>query len=229
MANLLLWGHSLADYRQMFGLSDEDLDKKIIDCGAGPASFNADMHELGKRVISVDELYQLPFDMLETSIEKQFQAMHDEMAEHLDKFNWHDQYPDLEALTQARKQGMQRFFDDFEEGLTNGRYVGEEAQKLSFANFSFDLALCLHYLFTIHAARGVDYHIQSITEMARIAQEVRIFPLLDGHGEISELLNPILMHLQQNNYAVEVRQVNFDLHKNGNAMLVVRTKECTLD
>ena len=228
MANLLLWGHTLVDYKQMFDLGAQDLDKKIVDCGAGPASFNSDMHQLGKHVISCDELYQLSIDMLKKSIEKQFQAMHDEIANHLDKFNW-DEYPNLAALTDERRKGMQRFFNDFERGLKVGRYTAEEASKLSFADASFDLALCLHYLFTIHAARGVDYHVDSIKEMARIAKEFRIFPLLDGDGEITPLLNPVLLTLQNDNYAVEIRQVPFHLHKKGNAMLVVKSKECSLD
>ena len=37
------WGRSFADYRDMFDLSDRDLGLKILDCGGGPASFNAEM------------------------------------------------------------------------------------------------------------------------------------------------------------------------------------------
>ena len=52
------WGRSLAEYRAMFTLSEEDLQKRILGCGDGPASFNAEMTASGKpTVTSVDPLY----------------------------------------------------------------------------------------------------------------------------------------------------------------------------
>lgn len=228
MLNLLLWGHTLADYQQMFDLTDADLDKKIIDCGAGPASFNAEMHQLGKHVVSVDELYNLPYDMLQQSINKQFKQMQAGIAEHVDKFNW-DRYKNLAELTAARQRGLDAFFTDFELGRQKGRYYPEELNKLSFADASFDIALSAHYLFTIKAELGMDYHLSAIREMARVAKEVRIFPLLDGDGEITPLLGPILLALQEENYGVKIKEVPFTLHKNGNAMLHVWAQKCHLD
>ena len=51
------FGRSLDEYKNMFALSESDLDKKIIGMGDGPASFNAEMFALGKSVVSVDPLY----------------------------------------------------------------------------------------------------------------------------------------------------------------------------
>ncbi len=42
------FGRSFHEYRLMFGLTEEDLDKRIIGVGDGPASFNAGMNALGK-------------------------------------------------------------------------------------------------------------------------------------------------------------------------------------
>ena len=41
---LVLWGHSLVDYREMFVL-DEQLTKRLLDCYPGPASFNAELNK----------------------------------------------------------------------------------------------------------------------------------------------------------------------------------------
>ena len=38
-------------------LSESELDKKLIGVADGPASFNAEMKEMGKHVVSVDPLY----------------------------------------------------------------------------------------------------------------------------------------------------------------------------
>jgi hypothetical protein len=51
------FGQSLDEYRLMFSLSEEDVAKAIIGIADGPASFNAGMHALGKRVVSVEPLY----------------------------------------------------------------------------------------------------------------------------------------------------------------------------
>ena len=53
------WGRSFDEYRRMFGLSDDDLDLRIIGCGDGPASFNAEATRRGARVVSCDPIYRL--------------------------------------------------------------------------------------------------------------------------------------------------------------------------
>ncbi|MBN1646414.1 MAG: hypothetical protein JW874_00155 [Spirochaetales bacterium] len=45
------WGRNYREYCDMFDLSPEDLDKKIIGCGDGPASFNYEMKQNGRRLI----------------------------------------------------------------------------------------------------------------------------------------------------------------------------------
>ncbi|QLH43352.1 MAG: hypothetical protein HWD59_11985 [Coxiellaceae bacterium] len=55
-SDVLLWGHSLAEYRSMFNLTEQDLDKSIIDCASGFASFNAEMHQQGKKYCRVIRL-----------------------------------------------------------------------------------------------------------------------------------------------------------------------------
>ena len=53
------WGRSLKEYDKMFQLSGEEiLSKKILDCGGGPSSFNAEMTKKGGRVVSCDPLYR---------------------------------------------------------------------------------------------------------------------------------------------------------------------------
>ncbi len=46
------WGRSLLEYKLMFNLSEVDLNSKILGCGDGPASFNAEMTALKYDVVS---------------------------------------------------------------------------------------------------------------------------------------------------------------------------------
>jgi hypothetical protein len=55
--NIYPWGRSFDEYRKMFTLTDEDLNLKILGCADGPASFNAEMRQRGKEVVSCDPLY----------------------------------------------------------------------------------------------------------------------------------------------------------------------------
>lgn len=47
LANVVPWGQSFAEYQAMFGLSADDLTKRILGCGDGPASFNAEATQQG--------------------------------------------------------------------------------------------------------------------------------------------------------------------------------------
>lgn len=58
LANIVPWGRSFEEYRAMFELSEQDLNKRILGCGDGPASFNAEATKRGSKVISCDPVYR---------------------------------------------------------------------------------------------------------------------------------------------------------------------------
>lgn len=96
---------------------------------------------------------------------------------------------------------------------------------LPFTDFTFDLALCPHYLFADDGTLCVDTHLQLIFELARVAKEVRIYPVINNDLP-SPILGPVLLGLQKENYGVEVRDVTSSLQPNGNAMLRVWAQQC---
>jgi hypothetical protein len=51
------WGRSFEEYQRMFALTDDDLAGRILGCGDGPASFNAEATALGHTVVSSDPIY----------------------------------------------------------------------------------------------------------------------------------------------------------------------------
>ncbi len=58
LKDVVPWGRNLDEYINMFGLTDFDLNKRIISFGDGPASFNCEMTNLNRKVISLDPIYQ---------------------------------------------------------------------------------------------------------------------------------------------------------------------------
>ena len=62
LKNIVPWGRSFDEYVAMFALSGQDLGKRILGCGDGPAAFNSRLTDRGGRVISVDPLYRYTAD-----------------------------------------------------------------------------------------------------------------------------------------------------------------------
>lgn len=91
--------------------------------------------------------------------------------------------------------------------------------RLPFADFSFDVALSPDYLFTDKVPQTLAFYLSVIHELARVAKEVRIYPL--GDEQASRLLGPVLLALQQANYGVEVC-----LGEKDKALLRVFAQQC---
>jgi hypothetical protein len=54
---IVSWGRSFDGYRRVFALSADDLAKRVLGCGDGPASFNAEATAKGHCVVSCDPVY----------------------------------------------------------------------------------------------------------------------------------------------------------------------------
>lgn len=227
LKKFVLWGHTLKDYQEMFNLSDEILiDNRIVEYGAGATSFNFEMQQLGHKVVSIDPMYALNRSEIKNIVEETFETTVSKIKNNIDKYNWKS-YGDLTSLLEERRQGLELFYNDFDLGRQQGRYLSfDEGQALEIEDYSFDLALITHHLFVNFAELGAAEHLNLIKEMVRVAGEVRIFPLLNKYGETSQLLGPVMLDLQQSDFALEICQVVSQLQKGGNAMLRAWAVKC---
>ncbi len=214
------WGRNLKEYQQMFLLSDKDLDQKIISFGDGPASFNSELNNLGKKVISIDLIYKFSEQELKTRFEEVKRIVMPQVRNNLDNFTWRNiKNPD--TLELLRGNAMSSFLKDFTKGKKEGRYRYHELpNKLEFKDQSFPLGLSSHFLL-LYSNLGTHFHIQSLTEMLRICKEVRVFPILNLDSKKSEVLDEIVTHFKQN-YKLYIQKVNYEFQKNGNQMLVIK-------
>jgi hypothetical protein len=226
--HLVLWGHNLADFKEMFSLTADELNQPILDCYSGPASFNAQMHQQGKKVISVDKLYGLEHDPLIKEIDQYFQSMLQQVHTNQEHFVW-EKIATVDALAQERQHGIETFLQDFPHGKLERRYRGEDLSKLPFTDFQFKLALSSHYLFNYRGKQTVEENVAGILEMCRVAEEVRIFPLLDYNGETSILLGPVMLALQEHGIGMEVKEVPYQFQKNSCAMLRAWSLSCDIN
>ncbi|MBI2784884.1 MAG: hypothetical protein HYX60_00665 [Legionella longbeachae] len=225
MRKLVLWGHSVDEYREMFDLSQEDMNSQILEYGCGPNAVNAQQFEEAHQAVSCDPLFVLDKDTLSSKATMIFAEMAEEIRKEQDQFDF-SLSGSLERLLEQRQNGMKKFFADYEKGKAEGRYYGATDYHLPYPDFSFDFALSSHYLFADLEDQSVVFHLNVIRELARVANEVRIFPLIDKEGKSSEFLGPVLLQLQKDGYGVEVREVDYHLHKSENAMLRVWAQKC---
>jgi len=214
------WGRSFDEYRRMFDLSTHDLEARILGCGDGPASFNAEMQARGGRVVSCDPLYQFSAQQIHERIEATYENVITQTRRDQDKFIW-DAIPSVDALGQLRMQAMRAFLADYESGKQAGRYVSGAAPTLPFVSGAFDLALCSHFLFLYTDNLSLEFHQQAIADLLRIAEEVRIFPLLTYNAEPSPYLEPVCDGLEQAGYKVSIEPVPYEFQRGGNKMMRV--------
>jgi len=66
------WGRSFDEYRAILALTDAELGLRIIGCGDGPASFNAEATRRGTRVVSCDPIYQYDVEQIRSRIESTY-------------------------------------------------------------------------------------------------------------------------------------------------------------
>jgi len=220
LADVVPWGRCRAEYLSFFDLLDLEPGPRILDVGAGPSSFNAEMTALGHRVVSVDPLYAHAKPVIEGRIQVTRETVMDGVRANRDRFVW-DEVGSPEALEAMRLSAMAMFLEDFEAGLDEGRYLVAGLPALPFAPGSFDIALCSHFLFTYSDHRDSDFHARALLELARVAPDVRVFPLLDLEGRTSTHLPKARTALAAAGHRCTVKPVRYEFQRGGNEMLQI--------
>jgi hypothetical protein len=214
------WGRTLEEYKLMFNLSEADLSSKILGCGDGPASFNAEMTEKGYSTISIDPIYQFSDEQIKQRVNDTYEPVISQVKQNLDRYIWKN-FHDADELGQARLAAMEKFLLDYKTGKDEGRYLFQSLPNLEFADRQFELCLCSHLLFLYSDQLSLEFHVDSIFELLRICPEVRIFPLLKLNGEPSPYLDRVMQELSSKGFSVQIQPVAYEFQKGGNQMLKV--------
>ncbi|MEM1368449.1 MAG: SAM-dependent methyltransferase [Cyanobacteria bacterium P01_H01_bin.15] len=212
------WGRTLAEYKSMFSLSDTDLSAKILGCGDGPASFNAEMAELGHSVISIDPIYQFSAEHIEQRVRATYESIISQVRKNPGLYMWKN-FRDADELGKSRLNAMEKFLLDYDLGKVSGRYLCQSLPTLEFSDDQFELCVCSHLLFLYSEQLSLDFHLTSIYELLRVASEVRIFPLLKLDSEPSSYVEIVLKDLSNKGFRTKVQPVAYEFQKGGNQML----------
>ncbi len=217
------WGRSFDEYVAMFALSPADLRRRILGCGDGPAAFNAAATKQGGGVVSVDPIYEFSLEQLRERIDAIFDSVLAETERNKDEFVW-QRIKSVEELGGLRRAAMNDFLGDYEMGTKEHRYVAGELPGLPFMDGTFELALCSHFLFLYSEHRDLDFHIESIKELCRVAEEVRIFPLYELGARPSRHLRQVVEACAQLELQPQIVAVDYEFQKGANRMLCLKAK-----
>ncbi|MCF2146560.1 SAM-dependent methyltransferase [Desmonostoc muscorum LEGE 12446] len=214
------FGRSMDEYIKIFNLTNADLNKRIIGVGDGPASFNAEMTRQGKSVVSVDPLYQFSGDeILQRFNDVVDNIIHQVKATPNDWVWSYHKSPD--NLRHNRVKVIEEFISDYDNGKKTNRYIFGELPNLVYRHQEFDIALCSHLLFLYSDHLDYDFHLNSVGEMLRIAEEIRIFPLITLMSKPSQHLDKIIKYYTAKGYNINIEQVEYELQPGGNQMLKI--------
>lgn len=214
------WGRSFDEYSAMFDLSPHDLGRPILGCGDGPASFNAEATRRGADVVSADPMYRFSADELRSRVTETAPVIAAELRKNAKEFVW-DHFESVDVLVAARLEAMEAFLVDYPHGREAGRYVDAELPKLPFPDCRFRVALCSHLLFLYSEQLDLEFHVAALEELCRVADEVRIFPLLELGSRRSRHLDPAIDALRRAGADARIVRVKYEFQKGGNEMLVV--------
>ena len=215
------FGRSLDEYVKMLALSPEDLQGRILGVGDGPASFNAEGTAKGYDITSIDPVYQ--FDG--AGIKQRFEAVVDDIIDQIiaTPNNWVWSYhKNPQELKVRRIKALNLFLQDYDRGKQSGRYLTQELPNLDFADKSYDLALCSHFLFLYSEQCDLVFHLAAIEEMLRVSKEVRIFPLLTLMQTTSPYVEDAIAEFNGLGYSTSIVRVDYELQPGANKMLVIK-------
>lgn len=215
------WGRSFNEYSAMFSLAGSDMAGRILGCGDGPASFNAEATKRGVQVISCDPIYAFSKEDIEARIAATYEQVIDQARQNQNEFVW-EAITTVEELGKVRMATMQAFLDDYPAGLIEERYLDSELPTLPFPDASFDLALCSHLLFLYGQQLDEEFHHSSLLELCRVAKEVRVFPLLTFGGAMSPHLEGSIEMLRSTGHQVTIQRVSYEFQRGACEMLKIQ-------
>ena len=182
----------------MYSLEESDLaGVKVLDCPGGPDALVAGGLERGLDIHAIDPQYVDNPDVLEARGRKEIIDSMVQLQKDPDQA-WDQEKAD--EFQRLKLVALEQFVVAFREHPE--RYQVGSLPNLPVDDDSFDLALSGNFLFAYASLErgglmsnddlGLDFHIEAVRELVRVASEVRIFPTfaLTGPARRQEFVEP---------------------------------------
>ena len=216
---VMLVGRTFEEYRAMFNLNEFDLKKKIFNAASGVSSFAAEAKECN--IVNGDIIYNNDYCNLAEKCRSDYDVIEKEVEKKAEMFDF-SFYEGIEGHLLVRKNAYTKFLEDYKSG--SDKYVFTELPYTSFHSNTFDLCLVSHLLFIYDNMLDYGFHEDTIEELLRISEEVRIFPLVNLSGERSVFVKKIIMSSKFNNFNFNIKKVNYSVFKSADEYLQIKVK-----
>jgi hypothetical protein len=217
--HLSVWGRTLEEYKKMFSLENISPSTKLLSIADGPSTFNLELRRLEINITSVDPIYNLSIDELKETFKKSYTHNKQYFYEYPKRFNLRNT-EEIEEILAKRQNTFNEFIIDYENNRSN--YKFGELPILEFSQDVFDICLCSNFLFLFDHLFELEFHLNSVIEMLRVSNEVRIFPLYNNtDGRESMHLKSVIQYLQDNNYSYSIETNDYHIWKGGNRFLKI--------
>ncbi len=220
---IVIWSRSFNEYINFLALSENDLQKKILAVADGASSFNYEAKIRGYDVTSLDPLYKFSPLEIKEQIIKSCNQIYPQIVKNKNDYNWlYFKSPD--HLKEYRMNVMENFLDDFVIKESKSKYIGGEIQNLPFKKMSFDIAIVANFLFLYSDRLDLNFHIQSLTDLLEVANEIRVFPLQGNLQNSPKYIIPVINHFKNLGFLAGVKRVNYHFTKGANKVLIIKKK-----
>lgn len=220
LGEFLVSARSLAEYRAIFDLTDNDLRGRILDCPGGASSFTCEASDLGALVTAADPVYARPAAELRELARTETDRGSSWATAHLHRYRW-DWYGDPATHRRIRHAAAERFGADLTDHPE--RYIAARLPALPFPDNSFDLVLSSHLLFTYADRLDAHFHLAALVELARVSTgETRLYPLVDHTGaHLDELVATLRKELHDKGIKTALRKTEYEFHHGADTVLVL--------
>lgn len=197
-AGVAMTCRSYDEYLRMFSLPAELLEAgPILDVAAGASSFVAEASRRGYPASAADPLYAMTKDEIAEHGSREIHVSTEKLGKLKHLFDW-SYYGDLGRHRANREASLERFSKDFSARKEEGRYVSAMLPHLPYADGSFALVLCSHFLFLYQEQFDYEFHLRAVKELYRVCRpggEVRIYPVYslkwERYAELGRLMEAL--------------------------------------
>ncbi len=221
-AGVAMTCRSFQEYVSMFRLTEKELQAgPILDVAAGGSSFTAEANKLGYRAIAVDPRYGEARDAWIEEAAAEIETSTAKLVRMQEAFDW-SYYISPERHKEGRLRSVRIFAEDVRSGDRSDSYMAGRLPELAFADASFSLVLCSHFLFLYGEQFDQEFHRRALRELMRICRpggEVRIYPLLTLSWEPYPCLEPLLDEIRAQGARAELTDAGLPFIPGSDKML----------
>lgn len=166
---------NLTDYRLAFGLDEDSLThRSFADVASGASSFAAELRSCGGKAVSVDPLYRTGPAAARDRARHNLMQCERWLSAHSSIIDW-DHLGSAHGYRLDGLRAADMFHGDF--ATHPEHYVAAALPRVPLPDGAVDVALCANFLFAYADVLTVDFHVDAIVELARLARcELLVHP-----------------------------------------------------